>query len=83
MFATALEHLAKALEAEDQHERGEPEHTAQHRGGDLLPDREGGHVGTVGEDRQQQRLLDAGPAGREREYRGDDLHGEDEQCVAY
>src|SRR5881398_209612 len=32
MFATALEHLAKALEAEDQHERGEPEQNAQHRG---------------------------------------------------
>ncbi len=38
--------------------------------------------GLCGEDRQQQRLLDAGAAGREREHRGDHLHAEHEQRVA-
>src|SRR5438105_10622491 len=69
VLAASLEHLAEALEAEDQDERGETEEAAQHGGGDLLPDREGRHVGAVGEDRQQQRLLHTGATGSEGTHR--------------
>src|SRR6266700_2308925 len=82
MFLAALDHLAEALEAEDQHERCEPERGAEHSRGDLLADRERGDLGAVGEDREQQRLLDAESTGGEREHGCNDLNAENEQSVA-
>ena len=53
---------------------------------DLLADRVGGDGrarGRAGEDLHEQRLLDAGAAGRERHERGDRVDAEHEQHVAH
>src|ERR1039458_1544465 len=57
MLTAALDHLTEAPETEDQHQRAEAQRRAQDRGGDLLADRERGHVGVAGGDRQQQRQI--------------------------